>query len=86
MKTTLLLGIMSALVVTVFGFVVSRCLDIKGETRARAVEGDSDLFESVTFGLDHVCDQSAILPCESKGDSHRQQRKNWMMTRGIYTA
>ena len=51
-------------------------LNIKSQTGARSIESESDLLESVSLGLDHVYDQSAIFLYEGEGDSHRQQRKN----------
>ena len=51
-------------------------LNIKSQTGARPVESESDLLKSVSLGLDHVYDQSAIVLYEGEGVSHRQQRKN----------
>jgi hypothetical protein len=85
----LLLDIVPVLAVAVLRLLVLLVvcsLDIESQTGARSVESESDLLKGISLGLYHVYDQSAIYLYDSKGDSHRQQRKNWIMTSGMYTA
>jgi hypothetical protein len=79
----ILLDIMPILAVAILRLLlvllVVCSLYVESQTGARPVESESDLLKSVSL----VYDQSAIFLNESEGDSHRQQRKNWIMTSGM---
>jgi hypothetical protein len=52
---------MPALIVAVLGFVISGSLDVESETGTGPVESDGNFLESVSLGLNHVLNKSALI-------------------------